>query len=303
MRFSKSAIVTSTPTEQPVLAPQPQKKPSTNLGEALFGVKVQSTGSVSNPFATTRLTSTANTNPFSASETRTSDPVPFINDDLTETFAQKARISADPPQRKSETKPSIPWPDVADFHQPYPAYHLDADKEYLGAETQDVPANARLDSASAEGSSSAADEKAAFESSMDKTFQRFADRLGQNPEQILRYEIGGWPLLYSKKDAVGRLFDAGDSQTKVSMSLSSNGSLARVPRCSNCNAGRLFELQLTPHAITELETNEMDVDGMDWGTIILAVCDADCPRVGVPDGCVSYLEEWVGVQWEELIGK
>jgi len=39
---------------------------------------------------------------------------------------------------------------------------------------------------------------------------------------------------------------------------------------------------------------------MDWGTIILAVCSKDCRAPGISDVGIGYVEEWVGVQWEEL---
>jgi pre-rRNA-processing protein TSR4 len=146
------------------------------------------------------------------------------------------------------------------------------------------------------------DVKEAFESSMDKTFQKFADRLAQNPEQVLRYEFAGQPLLYSNTDAVGKLLapEQGDANGKVKVQASGSGNRSFVPKCTNCGAGRVFELQLTPHVIEELEVDEMGVDGMDWGTIILGVCSKDCNEKGKGDGEVGYVEEWTGVQWEEL---
>ena len=75
----------------------------------------------------------------------------------------------------------------------------------------------------------------------------------------------------------------------------------------------MFELQLTPHAITELEAEEDGVvaeagDGMEWGSVVLSVCEQDCYGPAGADGgdgddygAVRYYEEWVGVQWEELV--
>ncbi|KAI7434842.1 hypothetical protein KC364_g14870, partial [Hortaea werneckii] len=197
----------------------------------------------------------------------------------------------------------------------YPSYYIDADTEYLDTEPLDIPANARLERSAAEGgesSGSITDDKTAFESSMDKAFQRFADRLAQNPEQILRYEFGGQPLLYSKTDPVGKLLapaqDDNSSGGKVQMAKrnndgsSSTTSSSAIPKCANCGAKRVFELQLTPHAITELEAEELSVEGMDWGTILFASCSADCQQSGRAEGEVGYVEEWVGVQWEEIAG-
>ena len=84
-----------------------------------------------------------------------------------------------------------------------------------------------------------------------------------------------------------------------------------LPRCTNCGAERVFELQLTPHVITVLESDdeeEVGLEGMEWGTVLLGVCERDClPRLGDEGGQgregdgmkVGYVEEWVGVQWEE----
>jgi pre-rRNA-processing protein TSR4 len=141
-----------------------------------------------------------------------------------------------------------------------------------------------------------------FESTMDKAFQKFADRLESNPEQVLRYEFGGQPLLYSNTDAVGKVFsEAGAGKGKVVTTSGASG--GNLPRCTSCGAERVFELQLTPHAITVLEEEELGLDGMDWGTVILAVCGDDCAPVGTGEGAVGYAEEWVGVQWEELAEK
>lgn len=156
------------------------------------------------------------------------------------------------------------------------------------------------------GTGGGKEDKEVFESSIDKTFQKFADRLGQNPEQVLRYEFKGKPLLYSDADAVGKLLaphseNASSSNAKVTTTSSRSG--AALPRCQNCGADRVFEVQLTPHAITELEAHEMSIDGMEWGTIILGVCSKDCKPGDVAEGEVGYVEEWVGVQWEEVHSK
>lgn len=72
-----------------------------------------------------------------------------------------------------------------------------------------------------------------------------------------------------------------------------------IPACAHCASPRVFELQLTPQAIAELEVGEMGLEGMEWGSVIVGVCEADC----VPgEGDVSYVEEWVGVQWEDVGG-
>lgn len=144
------------------------------------------------------------------------------------------------------------------------------------------------------------DETDTFESTIDKTFQRFADRLAQNPLQVVRYEFGGSPLLYSKTDTVGKLFSAGASQLGK---VTTTGAGAGMPRCANCGAQRVFELQLVPQAIAELEAEELGVEGMDWGSVVVGVCGRDCGERGVEGGGMGWVEEWVGVQWEEEVGR
>ena len=284
----------------------PEAKPTANIGETLFGVK-PSVPSKANPFSSMP-SQAASANPFSISKAGAA-PASVAessqsNNKQAETFAQKARASTiqSPVASTSLSQtPAQPWPDDS---TPYPASFVDADTEYLESEPDSIPTNATLDSEG--GSNTAAEEKALFESFMDKTFQRFADRLTQNPEQILRYDFAEQPLLYSRDDAVGKLLSP-SAMAKVQTSSSRNGnamsSASNMPRCKSCGAARVFELQLTPHAITELEKDEVGIDGMDWGTIILGVCSQDCVESGTRDSDVSYLEEWVGVQWEELAGQ
>jgi len=239
-------------------------------------------------------------------------PVENPVDTLPQTFAQKARIAeTNSPSPTPLTIPQEPWPETAKLPRPYTAYHLDADYETLDLTSSTIPPNARLDNSLDEaGSSSMAagggagqEDKALFESSMDKAFQKFADRLAQNPEQVLRYEYGGQPLLYSDTDALGRRLSshaAGGADAKVKITPATGSG---IPACGSCGAKRVFELQLTPHAIEMLEEGEPDggIDGMEWGTVLLGVCSQDCGERGKADGEVGYVEEWVGVQWEEQV--
>lgn len=286
-------------------------KPAINLGETLFGVK-PATNTQTNPFASPSSNGIA-ANPFSASGTQ---PNPFSSasclaakppqkpdeaESLPETFAQKARISEPAPPKAVHQVSQEPWPEHSAFPEPFPRYHLDADTEYIEAEPAQATSRVRTDHDASEGSSSAADDKTLFESSMDRTFQRFADRLSQNPEQVLRYDFDGQPLLYSKSDAVGRCFaEAQENANAKVKTQSSKGGSSKIPKCTNCGASRVFELQLAPHLITVLEADDMSIDGMDWGTIVLGVCSNDCQERGKSSGEVGYVEEWAGVQWEEL---
>ena len=144
-----------------------------------------------------------------------------------------------------------------------------------------------------------ADLKDTFESELDKAFMKFSTRLAHNPEQVLRYEFRGTPLLYSYKDQVGKRLHVDHANGKVTTTGASG-----MPRCEYCGSERVFELQLVPHAISVLEDGREGLGlgegdaGMEWGTIILGVCAKDCVPQRV--GQIGWREEWAGVQWEEM---
>jgi pre-rRNA-processing protein TSR4 len=281
-----------------------------NLGSSIFGSTSSGPSSNANPFSTSSTSSSMAANPFAplpAPSTLAAKPPQKPSsttpEDLPETFASKARVSSPPPP-PSNPLPAEPWPSESDFPAPYPHYHLDAEYETLSRpSTPATTATPKIDTEDSSSAAGGADTKDAFESSLDKSFLRFSARLEHNPEQVLRYEFRGTPILYSTTDAVGKLFSqnaAGSGHVKVSTSANSS-SVNRIPRCESCGRERVFELQLVPHAISVLEEGrsiglgEKDDAGMEWGTVILGVCNGDCGEEGV----VSWREEWVGVQWEE----
>lgn len=301
-------------------------KPVVNIGESLFGAKPSfNSSSPANPFSAVNsaplnpfsISSSATpSNPFAAagaaqpSETGVKSPQPepqpqSRTSDLPKTFASALSLNADPPAF-GPAPPPEPWPEEVSLPPAYPLYYLDSEYEFLD-KVEDLPIPTQtmeLDEEASSGGGSQREDKDVYESTIDKTFQKFADRMAQNPEQALRYEYKGQPLLYSKQDAVGKLLATSASSVSskehnVKVTTSSSGSGNRMPRCGNCGAGRVFEVQLTPHAIMDLERDEMGIDGMEWGTIIVGVCESDCQQKDVDLG-VGYVEEWAGVQWEEL---
>jgi pre-rRNA-processing protein TSR4 len=263
----------------------PRPVPPSNLGQSLFGVSTTygNTSGPINPFSTTKNPSTAPANPFATL------PKPIeITETLSTTFADKAKIG-------TEDKPALapeahePWPEESKFPKPFPLFHLDAEYETLSEPstpnlTQAIP---EIEAMDVDGGSKSSEPE--FESAMDKTFQKFADRIAQNPEQVIRYEFKGTALLYSKTDSIGKL-----------LAHTTYPQTSKYPRCSTCGSPRVFEVQLTPHAITALEEEETGTDGMDWGTIIFASCSKDCAGAAQTPGEVQYIEEWVGTQWEQL---
>lgn len=284
------------------------KKVIPNLGETLFGAKTMGSGSGSaNPFATGASPVASNpfsapANPFSTAASaeppkpaEPSQPAAEESKTLPQTFAEK--LSLNNPQTPSgPPPPPEAWPEEKDMPAPYPVSYLD-DADYETLEPTPPPVSQTtvqmdIEDPAASGAGGAdKEDKNVFESTMDADFQKFADRLVQNPDQVIRYEFAGEPLLYSKTDAVGKLLSAAGG----------NGGHSRMPRCGECGARRVFEVQLVPNAIAELEAEELGLEGMDWGTIIVGVCEADCRPRGVDEGQAGHAEEWAGVQWEELV--
>lgn len=284
------------------------------LGEALFGVQGKGLvggagaapvnpfsagaggGGSANPFARP---GAAAANPFSAAgpgkaqekapePEAESIPTKYSTKDLPKSFAETLSLN-NPQQASGPPPPPEPWPPEAEQPKPYPVSYLaEADYETLDPTPamNDMPAPVieADDGTAAGGGSGGGEDKNVFESTIDSTFQKFADRLAQNPDQCIRYEFAGQPLLYSKTDAVGKRLHDG----------------VRLPACGGCGGERVFEVQLVPGAIAELEAEEEGLEGMDWGTVVVGVCASDCVPRGTAEGEAGYLEEWVGVQWEEL---
>lgn len=323
-----------------------------NIGNNLFGTSATSSlnGNL-NPFSTS---SAQNTNPFSAPTNAitnttanpfatTTTPLPPLTSlsskppqrpttpDLPSTFASKARLSTPPPP--PQPAPTETWPPQSSFPRPYPTSHLDADYETISKPpTPPIPPTANANTSpptddhlppGVSPTPAPDDDDPSFESTLDKPFLRFADRLSQNPLQVLRYHFRGDPLLYSKTDPVGKLFSPPSASqtpnananvnaritTVSSTTTTTTGKAGMMPGCGSCGAQRVFELQLTPRAIVELEEGaEVGLEGMEWGTVVLGVCGRDCEGRGVGgvggegEGRVGYVEEWVGVQWEERVG-
>lgn len=340
IKTSSSATKQRIPPKQVPLQSDTQKppQPSLNLGDTIFKSKSSiKPSSKPNPFSTSPQPS-PNPNPFSS--TKAADPIPYghqkrnphtlaaaaaiqsnhpppepqdPDSTLSQTFAQKAHISS--PTPNPDPPPHEPWPSPSSLPKSYPSYHLDADYETLDAPSP--PPAGSISSSSL--TQPAANDKDPLPASnedddpaswltgpakADTTFLRFAARLAQNPEQVLRYEFGGQPLLYSKVDEVGRAFPQ-SAQSSLSSSLLASHN--RIPGCRNCGGKRVFEFQLTPHAISVLEAEEEGMEGMEWGSVVVGVCERDCGGRGGGEGegewGWGWVEEWVGVSWEESVGR
>ncbi|KOG99045.1 small subunit rRNA maturation protein TSR4 [Saccharomyces eubayanus] len=111
----------------------------------------------------------------------------------------------------------------------------------------------------------------------DDVFQKFQEVVGYNPLQVLRYDLGGRPLLYA--------------ETKIDI-------LSTLPRPGyNPSSQRIFEMQLMPKMIFDLEETVSVENGMEWGTI-LVFTDVENYIPKFDEHGVGYVEECVKVQWE-----
>ncbi|KAH7103804.1 programmed cell death protein 2 [Auriculariales sp. MPI-PUGE-AT-0066] len=217
--------------------------------------------------------------------------------------------------------------------------------EYLPAAEPDHSSDARLEEAAYEGEKKPSkagkgefDElkwaMEAYEQSLkvDSLFERFLNRTNLEPQQCLRYDFGGAPLPYQADAVYDDLFPlqaapgtSGVPITKADFAVSSAAprrtfSADRLPRCSACDAPRVFECQLMPNLINILksssaatkQTDEQrkaelervlsrkgvtDERGtMEWGTCLVFSCSKDCTDGKEP--VAIWREEHVIVQWE-----
>ena len=287
-------------------------------GDMLFGSGLGNTGAKSaNPFSMGGGAAAAGVNPFgnpfstnptaatplSSKLTTLSTSTTTTPSTLPTTFAAALKLNSDPPVPKDPESlfygPPEPWPNPLPT-PPFPHYYLDANYEELSATPESLlqrtsqnvhtDSTSLLESSSSGGGGSSDDWGGYEKSTLDTTFQKFADRTSENPDQVLRYEHKGVPLLYSKTDAIGKLLSPLNSAREA---------LKNVPRCVGCGKQKFFEFQLMPHAIAMLEAEDVGLDGMEWGTIIVASCTCVPRQVDVNGIGVGYIEEWVGVQWEQ----
>ncbi|KAI1319158.1 hypothetical protein EDD11_004801 [Mortierella claussenii] len=167
-------------------------------------------------------------------------------------------------------------------------------------------------------------EKAALPKGVDKAFQKFTERVQAWPDQCVRYDFPGSPLLFSYSDRTAQTLLP--PHTTVH-SKHTRPSPHRIPRCPDCKGPRGFEFQLMPNLLSLLDVTsprylseeerksvkerkgaQVFDTGMEWGTILVYSCAEDCfgrNKAGVAaEGShgqhkVKYFEEVALVQFEE----
>ncbi|XP_070534596.1 programmed cell death protein 2-like isoform X2 [Ptychodera flava] len=104
----------------------------------------------------------------------------------------------------------------------------------------------------------------------DKIFQKFLKRVSSCPDQCLRYEWDGHPLLMTAIEEH-----------------------SRVPACSHCKSDRVFEVQLMPTLVSRLKLHQSEESAVDFGTVYIFTCKDSCWNT---DGSYKYKEEFLILQ-------
>ncbi|RLV92950.1 20S rRNA accumulation protein 4 [Spathaspora sp. JA1] len=297
------------------LKAETQKKLHIELTKDLFGKKEESS-SVANPFGGSNPFDKKNDNPFSGSASSPFGSNPFGSKTEEESKAKKPESYAEIAS-KNETKKTKAKKNTSDTDSPLPSYkgsfvyvetekfkkvandpELEKYKHLIDMDVNKDDESESTGSSNRRGSSSVLDPQTSKISNMldDKYFEAFSNTVKHNPGQVLRYNLGGKPLLYNGKDEIAKKF------------------LSQPPNIPspgfNPSSERQFELQLMPKAIMDLEeintkeTIEISdiLNGMSWGTIIVATDKEDyISEEEFDDNNVAYIEEWCGVQWEESV--
>ncbi|XP_074641994.1 programmed cell death protein 2-like [Tubulanus polymorphus] len=87
----------------------------------------------------------------------------------------------------------------------------------------------------------------------DKVFKEFKKRVAHEPEQVLRYSLGGQPLWV------------------CSDNIPNSG---EIPSCE-CGAKRQFEFQVMPQLLCHLKLDKLE-NSIDWGTLAVYTCSENC---------------------------
>ncbi|KAJ2064795.1 hypothetical protein GGI17_000771 [Coemansia sp. S146] len=126
-------------------------------------------------------------------------------------------------------------------------------------------------------------ERATRPKGTDAAFERFSRIVSQNPEQVVRYQFGGRPLLYTMQDNTARQLlnvarvahpmtsnlsrgDNDDDDSEEEDDDDDDGASTRqrmrgystdgLPKCPRCNGKRVFECQLMPALLTVLPLSD-----------------------------------------------
>lgn len=190
------------------------------------------------------------------------------DDVVSESTKETQSSSADQLVDQLETKLQIdtePKFDIS-LEPSFEPYYISVFEEPMKVKTLDLGERKRLEQVEkslneegqASGSKSSLNEQ--YEKSYSQAFAdnhenyRFFKRLRRCPEQLLRYQWCGQPLMSCNREV-------------------------NASKCSSCGSLRVFEFQIMPSMITTLvrirKSTEIDV-GLDFETILVYTCGSNC---------------------------
>jgi len=165
---------------------------------------------------------------------------------------------------------------------------------------------------------------------VDMVFEKFTKRVSLDPEQCVRYDLGGAPLPFQSDQVYKDTFQTLKARFTVATSTTHQADLSSsaVPQCPFCGGERVFECQLMPNLINVLKSSDKGVrkgqtdterraelqrlvsglkgggvkpeerTGMEWGVCLIFSCKADCSSEAEGDK-TCWREEIVLIQWDE----
>ncbi|KAF9413038.1 hypothetical protein BGZ94_000864 [Podila epigama] len=323
----------SPPAAKPVLATNPFAAPAAfDMGNALFG---GSSSGFNNPFAAPSSTNTGFAPPPGFGVPTPAPAVSFASAASTNISTKEEDSSSDE-EEQDASKESTEWPESLPSFSPHYLYITeevleDSENEedeiaqrysHLLALEDDVNKEDEAEGGASWGGE--AYEKASLPKGVDKAFQKFTERVQAWPDQCVRYDFPGLPLLFSYSDATAQQLLPPNTKQH---SKHTTPSAHRIPRCPACKGPRGFEFQLMPNLLSLLDVTSqkyLSADeraslksrkgadlfniGMEWGTILVYSCIDDCFGKATSASSngqnqdanqVKYFEEVALVQFED----
>ena len=99
---------------------------------------------------------------------------------------------------------------------------------------------------------------------VDKAFLKFQKKISREPEQVLRYARVSYEP------------EGSDPQPLWASNEGKPNEATDIGPCAACGGRRTFELQVMPQLLNSLGIVHSDPDAIDWGTLLVYSCIANC---------------------------